>query len=402
MQVIRKGVSMKEIYIAGAVRTAIGKFGGSIKNVSAVELGKSVIMESLKRSKINGGMIDEVIMGHVLTAGLGQSTARQSAVKAGIPVKVPALTINNVCGSGLRSVLLASSMISAGDGHVYVAGGMENMSQAAYVDTLGRYGHNLGHGQLKDTILTDALIDAFGHMHMGVTAENLAKKYQISREEQDEFALLSQMKAEAAMVKGHFKNEIIGIEVIKKKESVIFEKDEHLRLGIDMAQLKKLKPAFKENGTVTAGNASGINDGAAAMMVIDGTVAKDMGIARQAKIISYATFGHDPKMMGLTPVFATRKALGKVGMTIDDIDIIESNEAFSAQALAVGKELKWDIEKVNINGGAIALGHPVGASGARILVTLIHALKQKNEEYGLATICVGGGIGITIIIQNIR
>jgi len=393
---------MKEIVIAGAVRTAIGKFGGTLSNVQVQELGKLVMAEALKRAGIDPGMVDEVIMGQVLQAGLGQGTARQSAVNAGIPVEIPAMTINNICGSGLKAVNLAVALIASGEADIIVAGGMENMSAAPYVLNKARWGYRMGNGELIDTMVYDALTDAFEGYHMGMTAENVAEKYGISRAEQDTFAVSSQNKAEKAIASGRFKDEIVPVPVvISKKETKMFDTDEYPRAGATIDSITGLKPAFKTEGTVTAANASGINDGAAAMIVMSAEKAAALGVKPMARVVACASAGVDPKIMGTGPIYSTQRALQKAGLNIKDIDLIEANEAFAAQALAVGKVLNFDPEKLNVNGGAIALGHPVGASGARILVTLLHEMQKRGSNYGLATLCVGGGMGVSTIVQRI-
>ncbi|MDR0420471.1 MAG: acetyl-CoA C-acetyltransferase, partial [Prevotellaceae bacterium] len=366
---------MKEIVIAGAVRTPIGKFGGTLTSVSVQELGSIVIKEAIKRAGITVDDIDEVIMGNVLQAGLGQGTARQSAVKAGIPYDVPAMTINNICGSGLKAVNLAASLILSGDAETVVAGGMENMSATPFILKNARWGYRMGTGELVDSMVYDSLTDVFEGYHMGVTAENVAEQFNISRQEQDEFAAWSQQKAEKAMNENRFKDEIVPVEIKERKGIKIFDTDEFPRQGVTAESISKLSPAFKTGGTVTAANASGINDGAAALIVMSAEKAAQLGIKPMAKIISYASAGVDPKIMGIGPVYSTQKALSKAGLTINDIDLIEANEAFAAQALAVGKQLNFPNEKLNVNGGAIALGHPVGASGTRILVTLLYEMQ---------------------------
>jgi acetyl-CoA C-acetyltransferase len=392
---------MREIVIAGAVRTAIGKFGGTLAGVPVQESGSIVMAEALRRAGIDPAMVDEVIMGHVLQAGLGQGTARQAAVKAGIPVEVPAMSINNICGSGLKAVNLAVSLIASGDAEIVVAGGMENMSAAPYVLNKARWGYRMGNGELVDTMVYDALTDAFDGCHMGITAENVAAKYQISRLEQDKFALTSQQKAEIAIASGRFKDEIVPVPVsISKKETKLFETDEYPRAGVTLENLTGLKPAFKPDGTVTAANASGINDGAAAMVVLSAEKAKALGVKPMARVLACGSAGVDPKIMGTGPVYATRKVLQKAGLNIGEIDLIEANEAFAAQAIAVSKLLNFNPEKLNVNGGAIALGHPVGASGARILVTLLYEMQKRGSVTGLATLCVGGGMGVSTIVKR--
>lgn len=389
--------------ILSAVRTAIGTFGGSLKDISAIELGRTVLVESIKRAKIEPAMVDEVIMGNILQAGQGQNPARQAAVKAGIPVEIPAMTVNMVCGSGLRAVSLAQNLIKTGEAEIIVAGGMENMSQAPYIIPYARWGQRMGDGTIIDVMIKDGLSDAFYGYHMGITAENLAEKYGITRKEQDEYALKSQNKAEQAIKQGKFKEEIVEVSIPQKKgDPIIFAQDEHPRFGTTIEALSKLKPAFKKDGTVTAGNASGINDGAAALVISSKEKAGKLGIKPMAKILSTAYAGVEPSIMGIGPVEAVKKALKKANLTLKDIDLIEANEAFAAQSLAVAKQLGFDMEKVNVNGGAIALGHPIGASGARILVTLLYEMKKKNARYGLATLCVGGGMGVAAVVENME
>lgn len=390
-----------EIVIVSACRTPIGNFGGSFLGVSASDLGKIVIAEAVKRSGIEASMVDEVLMGCILQAGMGQNIARQSSIKAGIPVDFPAMTINMVCGSGLRSVCLAAQAIISGDGEIIVAGGTENMSQAPYLLREMRWGSKMGDVKLIDSIIYDALTDVFNQYHMGITAENIAERYHITREEQDVFAVMSQKRAEIAQGEGIFRDEIIPVRIeLKKNESKLIEQDEYIRYGTTLEKLSALKPAFKKDGTVTAGNASGINDGAAALVLMSGQKAKSLGIKPLATILSYASSGVDPSIMGIGPVESCKKALKKANLNIADIGLVEANEAFAVQSIAVVRELGLDIERVNVNGGAIALGHPVGASGARILVTLIHELNRRNEKYGMATLCIGGGMGITLIVEK--
>jgi acetyl-CoA C-acetyltransferase len=392
---------MKKVVIASAVRTAIGSFGGSLAGVSAVDLGAIVIKEALNRAKVKPDMVDEVFMGCVLQAALGQNVARQASIRAGIPVGVPTMTINKVCGSGLRSVSLAFQSILTGDNEIVVAGGTENMSQAPYYLPKARWGLRMGNGELVDGMIYDGLWDIFNGYHMGITAENLAEKYGITREEQDEFAAASQQKAEKAIKEGKFKDEIIPVEIPQRKgDPVIFDTDEFPRPGTTVEKLAKLKPAFKKDGTVTAGNASGINDGAAALVIMSEEKAEELGVEPLATIVAWASGGVDPSIMGIGPVPATKKVMEKAGLTVNDMDLIEANEAFAAQSIAVARELKFDMEKVNVNGGAIALGHPIGASGARILVTLLHEMKKRNSKYGLATLCIGGGMGTSLIVKR--
>lgn len=392
---------MTEVVIASAVRTAIGSFMGTLSNTSAVDLGALAIQEAMRRAKVDAAQVDEVIMGMILQAGLGQNPARQAAIKAGVPFEVPSMTVNKLCGSGLKSVALAAQSIMAGDADVVVAGGMENMSLAPYLLPKARTGYRMGHDQIIDSMILDALTCAMGNTHMGITAENIAEKYGITREAQDEFAVRSQNRAEAAIKEGRFKDEIVPVMIPQRKgDPVAFDTDEFPRAGVTMEQLSKLRPAFKKDGTVTAGNASGINDSAAALVVCSAARAKQLGVEPLAVIRGYATAGVDPAYMGLGPVPATRKLLAKLGMGINDLDLIEANEAFAAQSLGVGKELGWNPEKVNVNGGAIALGHPVGASGARILVTLLYAMKARGLRKGLATLCIGGGQGIAMVVER--
>jgi len=393
---------MKDIVIVSACRTAIGKFGGSLAGIPAPRLGAIVIAEVIRRAGISGENIDEVIMGQVLQSGLGQGPARQAAVWAGIPESVPAMTINNICGSGLKAVALGAGMISAGEAQAMVVGGMENMSAAPYAIPNARYGYKMNNGILVDTMIQDSLTDAFENYHMGVTAENVARKYHITREEQDVFAALSQQKAEKAIAAGIFDEEIVPVTVqLSKKEQSQFHIDEFPRAGVTAAKLADLKPAFDKEGTVTAGNSSGINDGAAAFILMSNQKARELLIKPLARIVSTASAGVDHQIMGIGPVPATLKALTKANLTIQDIDLFEANEAFAAQSIAVSRELGLDPAKVNVNGGAIALGHPVGASGARILVSLLYELKRRKARYGLATLCVGGGMGVAVIIENI-
>ncbi len=392
---------MKEAVIVSAARTAIGTFSGTLANTSASELGAVVVRAALERAKAEPGAVDEVLMGCILQAGQGQNPARQAALKAGLPTEIPCTTINKVCGSGLKSVALAAQSIIAGDAEVVVAGGTENMNLAPYMLDKARTGYRMGHGQLIDSMIHDGLWCIFGDTHMGITAENLAEQYGISRAEQDEFAAASQAKEAAAIESGRFADEIVPVMLPQRKgDPIRFDKDEHVRPGTTVESLAKLRPAFKKDGTVTAGNASGINDGAAAVVVMSADRAKAMGLAPLAKIKAYASAGVDPSVMGIGPVPATRKALAKAGLKIEDMGLIEANEAFASQSLAVGRDLGWDPAVVNVNGGAIALGHPIGASGARILVTLIHEMQKRDVKYGLATLCIGGGMGIAMIVER--
>ena len=393
---------MKEVVIVSAVRTAIGSFGGSLKDIPAADLGAIVIKEAVNRAGIKPELVEEVVMGNVIQAGLGQNVARQAAVKSGLSVDIPAMTINKVCGSGLRSVALAAQMIKAGDCDVVVAGGMENMSAAPYIVPGARWGHRMGDGKMVDTMIKDALWDAFNNYHMGVTAENIAKEWELTREMQDEFALNSQLKAEKAIKEGRFVDEIVPVVIPQRKgEPKVFAQDEFPRFGATLEGMAKLKPAFIKEGTVTAANASGINDGAAAFVVMSADRAEELGLKPMAKIVSYGSKGLDPSIMGYGPFHATKKALENANLTVDDIDLVEANEAFAAQSLAVAKDLNFDMEKVNVNGGAIALGHPVGASGARILVTLLHEMEKRDAKKGLATLCIGGGMGTALIVERL-
>lgn len=391
---------MKEVVIVSAVRTPVGSFGGVFKNVSAVDLGTVAVKEAISRAGIKPEIVDEVYLGCILQAGLGQNVARQVSINAGIPVTTPATTINILCGSGLRTVSLAAQTIIAGDNEVVVVGGTENMSLAPYTVPSARFGARMGNNVMVDTMINDALTDAFNNYHMGITAENIAEQYNITREEQDAFAASSQNKAEAAIASGRFKDEIVPVSIPQRRgDDIVVDEDEYPKKGVTAEGLKKLRPAFKKDGTVTAGNASGINDGAAALVVMSKEKADELGLTPLATIVSYSNAGVDPSIMGIGPVPASKNSLTKANLTIDQMDLIEANEAFAAQALAVGKELKWDDNKVNVNGGAIALGHPVGASGARILVTLLHEMKKRNSTYGLATLCIGGGMGTSLIVK---
>ena len=392
---------MQEVVVVAATRTAIGSFQGTLSNVPAVELGAAVIARLLEQTGLAGEAVDEVIMGHVLNAGADQNTARQAAVRAGLPHAVSALTINKVCGSGLKAVHLAAQAIRCGDAEVVIAGGMENMSQAPYVLPKARTGLRMGHAQLQDSMILDGLWDAFNDYHMGITAENLVEQYGLSREAQDAFAAESQRKAAAALQDGRFDSEITPILIAQRKgEPLAFVRDEQPREGTTAESLAKLKPAFRKDGSVTAGNASTLNDGAAAVLLMSATKARELGLPVLGRIAGYASAGVDPAIMGIGPVDATRRALFKAGWDIEQLDLIEANEAFAAQALAVGKELRWDAGKVNVNGGAIALGHPIGASGCRILVSLLHELIRRDAGKGLATLCIGGGQGVALAIER--
>ena len=390
----------KKIVLAGACRTAIGTMGGALSSVPAVDLGAVVIKEALNRAGVAPEAVDQVYMGCVIQAGQGQNVARQAMIKAGLPIEVPAVTINVVCGSGLQCVNMAAQMIAAGDADIVVAGGMENMSKAPYAMMQGRYGYRMNNGQLIDTMVNDALWDAFNNYHMGITAENICEQWGLTREELDHFAMVSQNKAEAAIAAGAFKDEIVPVEVKGKKGSVIVDTDEGPRAGTTMETLGKLRPAFKKDGIVTAGNSSGINDGAAAVVVMSEEKAKELGVTPMATWVAGALAGVEPEIMGIGPVAATQKVMDKAGMTIGDFDIIEANEAFAAQSVAVGKDLGIDLAKLNPNGGAIALGHPVGASGCRILVTLLHEMQKADAKTGLATLCIGGGMGCATIVKR--
>lgn len=392
---------MREVVIASAVRTAIGTFGGSLKDIPAVDLGALVIKEAVNRAGIKPELVNEVVMGNVIQAGLGQNVARQSAVKAGLPIEIPAMTINMVCGSGLRSVALAAQMIKAGDCDVVVAGGMENMSRAPYALETTRWGQRMGDGKIVDTMIKDALSDAFNNYHMGVTAENIVKEWELTREELDEFSLNSQLKAEKAIKEGKFKDEIVPVMVPQRKgEPKVFDTDEGPRFGSTIEGLARLKPCFIKDGKVTAGNSSGINDGAAAFVVMSAEKAEELGVTPLATIVSYGHKGLDPAIMGYGPFHATKAVMQSANLTVEDMELIEANEAFAAQSIAVAKDLHFDMSKVNVNGGAVALGHPVGASGARILVTLLHEMQRRDAKKGLATLCIGGGMGTAMIVER--
>ena len=390
----------KKVVLAGACRTAIGTMGGTLSTTPAVDLGAIVIKNALERAGVPADQVDHVYMGCVIQAGLGQNVARQASIKAGIPIEAPAVTINVVCGWGLNSVNLAAQMIQAGDADIVVAGGMENMSMAPYALKQARYGYRMGHAQAVDTMINDALWDAFNDYHMGITAENVCEKYGITREELDEFAANSQQKCEKARAEGKFKDEIVPVEVKKKKETIVFDTDEGPRAGVTAESLAKLRPAFKKDGIVTAGNSSGINDGAAAIVVMSEEKAKELGVKPMATWVGGALAGVDPSIMGIGPVAATNKLMKKLDMTVDEMDLIEANEAFAAQSIAVGRDLNFDLSKLNVNGGAIALGHPVGASGCRILVTLLHEMQRRDAKKGLATLCIGGGMGCATVVER--
>ena len=390
----------RKVVLAGACRTAIGVMGGQFANTSAVELGTIVIKEALKRAGVSPDQVDEVYMGNVIQAGNGQNPARQAAVYAGIPNEVPATTINVLCGSGLHCVNLAAKLIAAGDADIIVAGGMENMTMAPYMLRNGRYGYRMGNATIEDAMIKDGLTDAFHNYHMGITAENICEQWGLTREKLDEFAAWSQNKCEKAMAEGKFKDEIVPVEVKKKKETILVDTDEGPRKGITKEGLAKLRPAFKKDGMVTAGNASGINDGAAALIVMSEEKAKELGVTPMATWIGGELAGCDPAIMGIGPVYSTRKVMKKLGMEIGDFDLIEANEAFAAQSVAVGKDLGFDLSKLNVNGGAIALGHPVGCSGARILVSLLYEMQKEDVHTGLATLCVGGGMGCSAVVKR--
>lgn len=391
----------KKVVIAGACRTAIGTMGGQFADIPAVDLGSLAIKESLKRAGIKPTDVDHVYMGCVIQAGLGQNVARQASIKAGLPIEVPAVTVNVVCGSGLNCVNMAAEMILAGDADVVVAGGMENMSRGPYCIDKARYGYRMNNAVLKDCMVNDALTDAFNNYHMGITAENICDEYKITRDELDDFAVLSQQKCEKAMKEGKFKDEIFPVEVKKKKETVMVDTDEGPRPGTTKDVIGKLKPAFKpDGGRVTAANASGINDGAACVIVMSEEKAKELGVKPMATWVGGALGGVRPEVMGLGPIAACTKLFKRTGLTINDMDLVEANEAFAAQSIAVARDLKFDMSKVNVNGGAIALGHPVGASGCRILVTLLHEMQKRNAKKGLATLCIGGGMGCATIVER--
>ena len=392
---------MKEAVIVAAKRTAIGKFGGSLAKVSAPELGATVIQALLAETGVAGEAIDEVILGQVLAAGAGQNPARQAVIKAGLPDSVSAMTINTVCGSGLKAVMLAAQAIACGDADIIIAGGQENMSASAHVLPNSRDGFRMGNAALVDTMINDGLWDAFNNYHMGITAENVAKKYAISREAQDAFALASQQKAIAAQDAGAFKNEIVPVLIPQRKgDPLVFDTDEYINRKTNAESLSALRPAFDKAGTVTAGNASGINDGAAAVMVMSADKAKELGLTPLATITAFASAAIDPAIMGMGPVYASRKALDKAGWTAEQVDLMEINEAFAAQAAAVNQEMGWNTDKINVNGGAIALGHPIGASGCRILVSLLHEMGKRDAKKGLASLCIGGGMGVALAVER--
>jgi acetyl-CoA C-acetyltransferase len=391
---------MDEIVIVAAARTGVGKFGGTLAKIPATELGAHVIKGLIAQTGVDPALISEVILGQVLTAGVGQNAARQAVIRSGLPDHVPAMTINKVCGSGLKATHLAAQALRCGDAEIIIAGGQENMSASPHVLNNSRDGFRMGDAKLTDTMIVDGLWDVYNQYHMGVTAENVAKKFNISRTEQDEFALASQNKAESAQKAGKFKDEILPLEIAGKKGSIIFESDEYIKAGSTLEALSSLRPAFNKEGTVTAGNASGINDGAAAVMMMSASKAAQLGLKPLAKIRAYASSGLDPSIMGMGPVSASQLCLKRAGWTPKDLDLMEINEAFAAQAIAVNKEMGWDTSKINVNGGAIAIGHPIGASGCRILVTLIHEMIRRDAKRGLASLCIGGGMGVALAIER--
>ena len=391
---------MDDVVIVAAARTAVGKFGGSLAKIAAADLGAHVIKGLLARTGIDPNLISEVIMGQVLTAGVGQNPGRQALIKAGLPNSIPGYTINKVCGSGLKATHLAAQAIKCGDAGIIIAGGQENMSASPHVLNNSRDGFRMGDAKLVDTMIVDGLWDVYNQYHMGVTAENVAKKYDISRSQQDEFALQSQLKAEAAQKEGKFKDEILALEIPQKKGSIVFDTDEYVKPGSTLEALSGLRPAFNKEGTVTAGNASGINDGAAAVVMMSATQARELGLKPLARIKSYASSGLDPAEMGMGPVSASKLALKKAGWTPQDLDLMEINEAFAAQACAVNQQMGWDTSKINVNGGAIAIGHPIGASGCRILVTLLHEMVRRDAKKGLASLCIGGGMGVALAVER--
>ena len=391
---------MTEVVIVAAKRTAIGNFGGGLSGLVAPELGAAVIKALLEETGVKA--VDEVILGEVLTAGVGQNPARQAALKAGLGIETPCLIINQVCGSGLKVTHLGAQAIKAGDADIIIAGGQESMSNSPYLLPQARNGYRMGDGKVVDSMVADGLTDAYNHYHMGITAENIAEKYSISREKQDELAVASQNKAEAAQAAGKFKEEIVPISIPQRKgDPVVIDTDEFIKKGANIETISKPRPAFKKDGTVTAANASGINDGAAAVMLMSAEKAQELGLKPLAKIVAYASAGVEPEIMGMGPVPAVKKTLEKAGWTLDQVDLIEANEAFAAQALGVAGELKFDMSKVNVNGGAIALGHPIGASGTRILVTLLHEMQRRDAKKGLATLCIGGGMGVALAVERV-
>ena len=392
---------MEEVVIVAALRTAVGKFGGSIAKLSAADLGAQVIKALLAATKVPGAQVSEVLMGQVLTAGCGQNPARQASIRAGIPDTVPAMTVGKVCGSGLKATHLAAQAIRCGDADIVIAGGQENMSASPHVLAGSRDGFRMGDAKLVDSMIVDGLWDVYNNYHMGVTAENVAKQFDISRREQDEFAAASQQKAEAAQKAGRFRDEIVPVDIVSKKGTVRFDADEYIRLGATAEALGELKPAFSKDGTVTAGNASGINDGAAAVMMMSAARARELGLKPLALVKAYSSAGVDPKIMGMGPVPASQLCLRKAGWTHADLDLMEINEAFAAQAIGVSRQMGWDTAKINVNGGAIAIGHPIGASGCRILVTLLHEMARRGARRGLASLCIGGGMGVALAVERI-
>lgn len=392
---------MREVVIVSAVRTPLGAYGGVFKNVKAVDLGATVVKEAMNRINLDPAMVDELIFGNVLSAGLGQNVARQVSMVAGLPKEVPSFTINKVCGSGLKAIALAASQILVGDADVMIAGGTENMSQAAYVLNDMRWGARMGDKSVVDTMINDGLTDAFSGIHMGITAENIAEKYGFTREQQDELAMVSQNRAQAAIESGRFKDEIVPVSIPQRRgDDLVIDTDEYPRFGTTMETLAKLRPAFKKDGTVTAGNASGLNDGAAAVVLMTREKAEALGLPILATYAAGAAHGVDPKIMGTGPIPSTQRALDRAGWTVDDLDLVEANEAFAAQALSVITDLKLNRDIVNVNGGAIALGHPIGASGARVFVTLIHEMQKRDSKKGLATLCIGGGQGFSVVVER--
>ncbi len=391
---------MDDVVIVAALRTAVGKFGGSLAKISAADLGAHVIKGLLAKTGIKSDMVNEVILGQVLTAGCGQNPARQATIRAGLADMTPAFTVGKVCGSGLKATHLAAQAIKCGDADIIIAGGQENMSASPHVLNNSRDGFRMGDAKLTDTMIVDGLWDVYNQYHMGITAENVAKKHGISRQEQDEFALASQNKAEAAQKAGKFKDEILPLEIPQKKGSIVFDSDEYIKAGTTLESLSGLRPAFAKDGTVTAGNASGINDGAAAVVMMSAKMASMLGLKPLARVKAYSSAGLDPSIMGMGPVPATQLCLKKAGWTHQDLDLMEINEAFAAQAIAVNKEMGWDTSKINVNGGAIALGHPIGASGCRILVTLLHEMQRRDAKRGLASLCIGGGMGVALAVER--
>jgi acetyl-CoA C-acetyltransferase len=393
-------IQMEDVVIVAAGRTPVGKFGGTLAKIPAADLGAQLVKQLLAKTGIDPAAVSEVIMGQVLTAGVGQNPARQTVIKAGIPDTVPGITINMVCGSGLRATHLAAQAIKCGDASIVVAGGQENMSASPHVLNNSRDGIRMGDGKLVDTMIVDGLWDVYNQYHMGVTAENVARKYDVSRAQQDEFALQSQLKAEAAQKAGKFKDEIIPVEIASKKGTTMFDTDEYPKHGSTLEGLSSLRPAFNKEGSVTAGNASGINDGAAAVIMMSASKARELGLTPIARIKAYSSAGLDPSIMGMGPVSAARQCLEKAGWKHEDVELMEINEAFAAQAIAVNKEMGWDTSKINVNGGAIALGHPIGASGARVLVTLLHEMVRRDAKRGLAALCIGGGMGVALAVER--